>query len=188
MPQGVPRPKGIGTCPRNNASRLRISGALHLGIPYPVRDKLLNSLQKILFQHAVNPSSSRGFRECSQRGMVQAMRRRDPPLPTDAGDGEAFWGAFEAAFSMKVPLEKPVELYYETFEFLPKPSKSSFLRKQEASPFKVLWIPAFAGMTKEGRFSKVSLLLRQQYMSKPSFPRKRESRIGLDAGSGLPHT
>jgi len=26
------KPKGIGTCPRNNASRLRISGALHLGI------------------------------------------------------------------------------------------------------------------------------------------------------------
>jgi len=43
--------------------------------------------------------------------MVQAMRRRDPPLPTDAGDGEAFGGAFEAALSMKVPLEKPVELY-----------------------------------------------------------------------------
>jgi len=46
--------------------------------------------------------------------------------------------------------------YDETFEFLPKPSKSSFLRKQESSLFKVLWIPAFAGMTKEGRFSKVS--------------------------------
>jgi len=27
------------------ASRLRISGALHLDIPYPVRDKLLNSLK-----------------------------------------------------------------------------------------------------------------------------------------------
>jgi hypothetical protein len=38
---------------RKYASRLRISGALHLGIPYPVRDKLLNSLQKRLFQHAV---------------------------------------------------------------------------------------------------------------------------------------
>jgi hypothetical protein len=46
----------------------------------------------------------------------------------------------------------------ETFEFLRKPSKSSFLRKQESIPFKVLWIPAFAGMTKEGRFSKVSIL------------------------------
>gem|GEM_PF-6035330 len=30
----------------------------------------------------------------------------------------------------------------------------------------------------------VKLLLRQQYMSKPSFRRKPESRIGLDAGSG----
>jgi hypothetical protein len=30
----------------------------------------------------------------------------------------------------------------ETFEFLQKPSKSSFLRKQESIPFKVLWIPA----------------------------------------------
>jgi len=49
-----------------------------------------------------------------------------------------------------------VNAIIETFEFLPKPSKSSFPRKQESSPFKVLWIPAFAGMTKEGRFSKVS--------------------------------
>ena len=32
-----------------DASRLRMSGALHLGIPYPVRDKLLNSLQKDFF-------------------------------------------------------------------------------------------------------------------------------------------
>ena len=51
---------------------------------------------------------------------------------------------------------RPDETGKETFEFLPKPSKSSFLRKQESRPFKVLWIPAFAGMTKEGRFSKVS--------------------------------
>jgi len=50
-----------------------------------------------------------------------------------------------------------IQTSYETFEFLPKPSKSSFLLKQESSPFKVLLIPAFAGMTKEGRFSKVSL-------------------------------
>ena len=28
-----------------------------------------------------------------------------------------------------------------------------------------------------------NLLLRQQYVTKPSFPRKRESRIRLDAGS-----
>jgi len=57
----------------------------------------------------------------------------------------------------------------ETFEFLPKPSKSSFLRKQESSPFKVLWIPAFAGMTKEGRFSKVSYY--QEALAHP--PRRR---------------
>jgi hypothetical protein len=31
---------------------------------------------------------------------------------------------------------------------LRKPCKLSFLRKQESSPFKTFWIPAFAGMTK----------------------------------------
>ena len=45
----------------------------------------------------------------------------------------------------------------ETFEFLPKPGKSSFLRKQESSPFKTFWITAYAGMTKWGYFSKVSV-------------------------------
>jgi hypothetical protein len=45
----------------------------------------------------------------------------------------------------------------ETFEFLPKLGKSSFLRKQESSLFKTFWIPACAGMTKWGYFSKVSV-------------------------------
>jgi len=44
----------------------------------------------------------------------------------------------------------------ESFELLLKYGKSSFLRKQESSLFKAFWIPAYAGMTKEGRFSKVS--------------------------------
>ena len=60
MPQGVPRPKGIGTCSRNNASRLRISGALHLGIPYPVRDKLLNSLPKMLLDAVLFAAAPEG--------------------------------------------------------------------------------------------------------------------------------
>ena len=34
--------------------------------------------------------------------------------------------------------------------------KSSFLRKQESSLFKTFWIPAYAGMTKWGYFSKLS--------------------------------
>ena len=34
--------------------------------------------------------------------------------------------------------------------------KSSFLRKQESSLFKSFWIPAYAGMTKWGYFSKLS--------------------------------
>jgi len=42
----------------------------------------------------------------------------------------------------------------KTFEFLPKPGKSSFLRKQESSPFKTFWIPAFAGMTTWGIFQR----------------------------------
>ena len=44
----------------------------------------------------------------------------------------------------------------ESFELLLKFGKSSFLRKQESSLFKTFWIPAFAGMTKRGHFSKVS--------------------------------
>jgi hypothetical protein len=43
---------------------------------------------------------------------------------------------------------------HETFEFRLKPGKSSFLRKQESSPFKTFWIPAFAGMTKSLDFQR----------------------------------
>jgi hypothetical protein len=43
-----------------------------------------------------------------------------------------------------------------SFELLRKFGKSSFLRKQESSLFKIFWIPAFAGMTKWGYFSKLS--------------------------------
>jgi hypothetical protein len=46
--------------------------------------------------------------------------------------------------------------YSESFELLLKSGKSSFLRKQESSPFKTFWIPAYAGMTKWGYFSKLS--------------------------------
>jgi len=52
-------PKGIGTCPRNNA-RFRISGALHPDIPYPVRDKLLNSLYQDFFNRFLKPDSGGG--------------------------------------------------------------------------------------------------------------------------------
>ena len=46
-----------------------------------------------------------------------------------------------------------------------------FLKDENTRPHLLQdWIPAY-------------LLLRQQYMSKPSFPRKRESKTGLDAGS-----
>jgi len=44
----------------------------------------------------------------------------------------------------------------ESFELLLKYGKSSLLRKQESSLFKAFWIPAYAGMTKWGYFSKVS--------------------------------
>ncbi|MBU2026929.1 MAG: hypothetical protein KJ814_04820 [Proteobacteria bacterium] len=48
---------------------------------------------------------------------------------------------------------------YESFELLLKFGKSSFLRKQESSPFKTFWIPAYAGITKWGYFSKLSIHL-----------------------------
>jgi hypothetical protein len=44
----------------------------------------------------------------------------------------------------------------ESFELLLKFGKSSFLRKQESGLFKTFWIPAYAGMTKWGYFSKLS--------------------------------
>jgi len=44
----------------------------------------------------------------------------------------------------------------ETFEFLPKPGKSSFLRKQESSPFNGFIDSRFRGNDKKVRFSKVS--------------------------------
>jgi len=47
-------------------------------------------------------------------------------------------------------------LISESFELLLKFGKSSFLRKQESSLFKTFWIPAYAGMTKWGYFSKLS--------------------------------
>ena len=47
----------------------------------------------------------------------------------------------------------------ESFELLLKFGKSSFLRKHESSPFKTFWIPAYAGMTKWGYFSKLSLCI-----------------------------
>jgi len=46
--------------------------------------------------------------------------------------------------------------FRESFELLLKFGKSSFLRKQESSLFKTFWIPAYAGMTKWGYFSKLS--------------------------------
>ena len=45
----------------------------------------------------------------------------------------------------------------ESFELLLKFGNSSFLRKQESSSFKAFWIPAYAGMTKWGYFSKLSI-------------------------------
>jgi hypothetical protein len=47
---------------------------------------------------------------------------------------------------------------FESFELLLKFGKASFLRKQGSSPFKTFWIPAYAGMTKWGYFSKLPLL------------------------------
>ena len=46
---------------------------------------------------------------------------------------------------------------FESFELLLKLGKASFLRKQESILFKTFWIPAYAGMTKWGYFSKLSL-------------------------------
>ncbi|MBU2251835.1 MAG: hypothetical protein KKI04_00115, partial [Proteobacteria bacterium] len=51
---------------------------------------------------------------------------------------------------------RDIYTYGESFELLLKFGKSSFLRKQESSPFKAFWIPAYAGMTKWGYFSKLS--------------------------------
>ena len=45
----------------------------------------------------------------------------------------------------------------ETFEFLPKFGKSSFLQKQESSHLNGFIDSRFRGNDKEGRFSKVSL-------------------------------
>jgi hypothetical protein len=56
---------------------------------------------------------------------------------------------------------------YESFELLLKFGKSSFLRKQESSPFKTFWIPAYAGMTKWGYFSKLSLRRHRDGQSAP---------------------
>jgi hypothetical protein len=55
-----------------------------------------------------------------------------------------------------VHLSKGLKERNESFEFRLKFEKSSFLRMQESSPFKIFWIPAFAGMTKESRYSKLS--------------------------------
>jgi hypothetical protein len=49
-----------------------------------------------------------------------------------------------------------LQRWKESFELLLKFGKSSFLRKQESSSFKIFWIPAYAGMTKWGDFSKLS--------------------------------
>jgi len=49
-----------------------------------------------------------------------------------------------------------LERQRESFELLLKFGKASFLRKQESSLFKTFWIPAYAGMTKWGYFSKLS--------------------------------
>jgi hypothetical protein len=56
---------------------------------------------------------------------------------------------------------------FESFELLLKFGKSSFLRIPDQSPgqakesslFKTFWIPAYAGMTKWGCFSKLSFCL-----------------------------
>jgi hypothetical protein len=53
---------------------------------------------------------------------------------------------------------------FQTFEFHRTLYKLSFLRipdqspgqAQESIPFMTFWIPAFAGMTKKSRFSKLS--------------------------------
>jgi hypothetical protein len=50
-----------------------------------------------------------------------------------------------------------MEMHFERFELLLKFGKSSFLRKQESILFKTFWIPAYAGMTKWGYFSKLSI-------------------------------
>ena len=55
-------------------------------------------------------------------------------------------------------MEEFCNYLFESFELLLKFGKSSFLRKQESSLFKIFWIPAYAGMTKWGYFSKLSLL------------------------------
>ena len=47
----------------------------------------------------------------------------------------------------------------DSFELLLKCDKSSFLRKQESSPFKTFWIPAYAGMTKWGYFQNYQTVL-----------------------------
>jgi hypothetical protein len=63
-----------------------------------------------------------------------------------------------------INLSPKTEKHSESFELLLKFGKSSFLRildqgpgqAQESSLFKTFWIPAFAGMTKWGYFSKLS--------------------------------
>ena len=44
----------------------------------------------------------------------------------------------------------------------------SFLRKQESSPFNAFWIPAFAGMTIRGYFSKASHQVSTQFRERSS--------------------
>ena len=59
----------------------------------------------------------------------------------------------------------------ETFEFLPKLSKSSFLRKQESSPFNGFIDSRFRGNDKKVRFSKVSIGIYAYREAKADRPR-----------------
>jgi len=65
--------------------------------------------------------------------------------------------SMSASYRRRKPFRIPHgDAINESFELLLKFGKSSFLRKQESSLFKIFWIPAYAGMTKWGYFSKLS--------------------------------
>jgi hypothetical protein len=84
--------------------------------------------------------------------------------------------------------------YLESFELLLKFGKSSFLRKQESSLFKIFWIPAYAGMTKWRYFSKLSssglrsLFTWVERLSEICAPDKADfDGTGIDTPSAIPY-
>jgi hypothetical protein len=96
-------------------------------------------------------------------GVICALCDIDPEDPEFAPVDEGARGARKGERS-SIPAFPRTPVLMESFELLLKLDKSSFLRKQESSPFKTFWIPAFAGMTKWGYFHS-SLMIKGERLS-----------------------